>query len=418
MGSTITEKILARAAGLPRVRAGDEVMARPDFVLAYELRGYTDAYVRDMGELGVKRLPDAKRFAIFIDHRVPAKTPADEELHVSTRQWCADNEVALFDRKGIGHQVAAEAGYAVPGAFVVHFDGHISQLGSFGTLAMGIRANLLEAYVRERLSLRVPATTRVRLHGRLAPGVMARDLAHHLIARLGSSGCRFQVLELDGPGLDTLSIEGLQTVTCLAMFTGALTAIVNPTARTLAVALPRARSVIEPVSSDADAVYAATHDIDLTTLEPVVVAPPSPANTRALKDFEGLRVDAAYLGSCASGRLDDLRVAAQILGGRRVAAGVSLHVVPTSQAIFSQAAAEGLISTLIDAGAFVSAPSCDYCSGNIATVTGRQRLMSTGTLNTPGRNGDPDAEIFLCSAATLAASALEGRIADPRPYLG
>lgn len=417
MGATITEKILARAAGLASVQPGDEVMARPDYVLAYELRGYTDAYVRDMQELGVPRPLEPSRFAIFIDHRVPAKTPADEQLHVSTRAWCAQNQVALFDRKGIGHQVAAEAGYAVPGAFVVHFDGHISQLGTFGTLAMGIRANLLEAYVRERLSIRVPATARVRLHGRLRPGVMARDLAHHLVARLGPSGCRFQVLEIDGPGLETLTIDGLQTVTCLAMFTGALTAIVNPSARTLAYARPRARSLVEPAYSDADARYAAVHDVELGELEPVVVAPPSPANTRPIAEHVGLRVDAGYLGSCASGRLEDLRAAAGILAGRQVAPGFSLHVVPTSQAIFAQAAAEGLITTLIEAGAFVSAPSCDYCSGNIATVASGQRLVSTGTLNTPGRNGDPDAEIFLCSAATLAASAIEGRITDPRRFL-
>jgi 3-isopropylmalate/(R)-2-methylmalate dehydratase large subunit len=417
MGSTIAEKVLARAAGRPAARAGDELMARPDFVLAYELRGYTDAYVRDMRKLGVSKLPDARRFAIFIDHRVPAKAPQDEEQHVQTRRWCAENEVALFDRRGIGHQVAAEAGYAVPGGFVVHFDGHISQLGTFGTLAMGIRANLLEAWVREHVSLRVPGTVRVLLQGALRPGVSARDVSHHLLQLLGPSGARGQVLEIDGPGVEQLSIEGLQTITCLAMFTGAVTAVVSPTPRLLRAARATARLPLDPVRSDADAVFAATHTVDLGDVEPMVVAPPSPANVRPLAAHAGMQVDAGYLGSCASGRLEDLQVAARILKGRRIAPGFTLHVVPTSQAIFAAASADGTIATLVEAGAFVSGPSCDFCSGNIATVARGQRLLSTGTLNTPGRNGDPDAEIWLCSAATLAASAATGELTDPRKLL-
>jgi 3-isopropylmalate/(R)-2-methylmalate dehydratase large subunit len=184
------------------------------------------------------------------------------------------------------------------------------------------------------------------------------------------------------------------------MFTGAVSAIHDATG-----------------IGDADATYASTLDVDLGEVDPVVVAPPSPANTRPLAEFAGLRLDAGYLGSCASGRMEDLRVAARVLKGRRVADGFSLHVVPTSQAIMAQAAAEGLIQDFVEAGAFVSSPSCDYCSGNIATISAGQRAVSTGTLNVPGRMGHVDGEIFLCSAATLAASAVEGRIADPRPYL-
>ena len=162
MGFTIAEKILARAAGRDAVRAGDEVEAKPDFVIAYDFPGYTDVIFNQMkDDFGITQVAEPERFAIFIDHMVPAATPAEEELHIQTREWCAENGVALYERKGIGHQVAAEVGYAVPGAFVVHFDGHISQLGTFGTLAMGLRRNLLEAFVRERVSLRVPETVRV-----------------------------------------------------------------------------------------------------------------------------------------------------------------------------------------------------------------------------------------------------------------
>jgi 3-isopropylmalate/(R)-2-methylmalate dehydratase large subunit len=418
MGYTIAEKILARVSDKKGVRAGDEIMAKPDFVIAYDFPGYTDVYFKQMKEdFGIERVAEPERYAIFIDHMVPATSPKEEELHIGTRNWCAENNVALYERRGIGHQVAAEVGYAVPGAFVVHFDGHISQLGTFGTLAMGIRRNLLEAFVRERISIKVPHTVRVNLRGTLGKGVMARDVFHHLVRVMGPSSCCFQVLELGGPGMEQISAEGLQTITGLAMFTGAITAIINPDAHRLAYALPRAKKVIEPVYSDEDAVYSAVHDIDLDDLEPLVVIPPTPANSRNLSEFLGIEIHTGYLGSCASGRLEDLKIAAQVLKGRQVKPGFQLNVVPTSQEIMAAAAREGYIATLVEAGAFVSSPSCDYCFGRIATMSANQRAVSTGTLNVRGRMGSPDSEIYLCNAATVAASAIEGAIADPRKYL-
>lgn len=418
MGYTITEKILARVSGLPFVKAGDEVMAKPDFVLAYDFPGYTDVIFKQLkDDFGITRITEPERFGIFIDHMVPAVSPAEEELHKGTREWTAINDVKLYERKGIGHQVSSEVGYATPGAFVVHFDGHVSQLGTFGTLAIGVRRNLLEAFTMDKVSLRVPHTTRVDLVGQLQPGVMARDVFHHIVRLLGSASCRFQVLEIGGPAVADMSNDALQTITCLAMFTGALTAIVNPDAKRLAYALPRARKQIEPVHSDDDAVYAARHTIDLSTLEPIIVIPPSPANTRDLKDYLDLPVHTGYLGSCASGRIEDLRAAADVLRGRKIADGFALHVVPTSQEIMVAAAREGLIEVFAEAGAFVSSPSCDYCFGRIATMAPGQRAVSTGTLNVRGRMGSPDSEIYLCNAAVIGASAIVGRIADPRPYL-
>lgn len=418
MAMTIAEKILSRAAGRSEVRADDDILVKPDFVLAYELKGYTDAYFKAIKEeFGIARLKEPDRFAIFIDHRIPAKSPDQEQLHVETRAWCAEQGVALYDRVGIGHQVAAEAGYATPGAFVVHFDGHISQLGAFGTLAMGLRSNVLEAFVRERIALRVPKTTLLRLHGRLPAGAMARDIFHHILLTLGPASCRFHALELGGEALDGISLEGLQTITGLAMFLGASTAIVSPSETTLAYAKPRARKALDPVFADPGATYAQVFEVSLDNLEPLVVAPPSPANVKRISEVLGIEVDAGYLGSCASGRLEDLHAAAAVLKGRRVKSDFSLHVVPTSNEIMAAAASDGTLATLIEAGAFISSPSCDFCSGNIATITGKQRAVSTGTLNVPGRMGDVRGEIYLMNAAAVAASAIEGRIADPRTYL-
>jgi 3-isopropylmalate/(R)-2-methylmalate dehydratase large subunit len=418
MGHTITEKILARAAGVSSVFAGDEIMAKPDFVLAYDFPGYTDAYFRHIrDDFCIDRIAEPERFGIFIDHFVPVASPEEEELHIETRRWCEYNGVALFERKGIGHQVAVEVGYATPGAFVVHFDGHVSQLGAYGTLAIGIRRNILEAFVRERISVRVPQTVRVNLTGNLRKGVMARDVFHHLVRTLGPASCRFQVLELGGAALSQFSQDGLQTIAGLAMFTGALTAIVNPAGDRLTYALSRARKALEPLTSDSDATYAAVHDVDLSELEPIIVIPPTPANTRNLSSYLGLEIQVGYLGSCISGRLEDLKMAAQILKGRIVHPRFQLYVVPTSREIMVAAARDGLIESLTEAGAFVSSPTCDYCFGRIATMSASQRAISTGPLNVRGRMGSPDSEIYLANPAVVAASAIEGAIADPRKYL-
>jgi len=414
----MTEKILARASGRAFVRPGDEIEARPDFVISYDFPGYTDVFFREAREeFGVSRVSSPERFVLFIDHMVPAATPKEEELHRGTRAWGLAQGVPVHERKGIGHQVSAELGYATPGAFLVHFDGHVSQLGAFGVYAFGARKGVLEAFVSETLAMTVPPTVKIVITGALQPGVMARDVFHHLVRVMGPSSCAFKAVELAGPVIDAMSIEGRQTVCGQAMFLGANTMLIAPDELTLAWAAGRSKLDLAPVYPDLDAVYERVVTIDVSALQPIIVVPPSPANTRDLSEHLGIEVHSGYLGSCASGRLEDLRIAAEVLRGRQVKPGFQLHVVPTSQAIMVQAAREGLIECLAEAGAFISSPTCDYCYGRIATMADGQRAVSTGTLNTPGRMGSVDSEIYLCNAAVVAASAIEGRIADPRPYL-
>jgi len=418
MGYTIAEKILARVSEKGDVRAGTEILAKPDFVIAYDFPGYTDVIFKQMEEdFGIDKVAEPERYALFIDHMVPATTTQEEELHQLTRDWGAKNKVPVYERKGIGHQVAAELGYATPGAFVVHFDGHISQLGTFGTLAIGVRRHLLEAFVKERIKFKVPETTRIDLTGTLQPGVTARDVFHHIVRVIGPRGCRGHVLELGGNTIDNMSLEGRQSITCLAMFTGAITAIINPDERALSYIKERARIDIEPLFSDSDATYASRHEIDVSTLEPIVVVPPSPADTRNLSEVAGTEVQVGYLGSCASGRVEDLELAADVLEGHKIKNGFQLNVIPTSQEIMEIAAQKGIITRLINAGAFISSSSCDYCFGRMGVMRAGQRAVSTGTLNVRGRMGSPDSEIYIVNAAAVAAAAIEGRITDPRPYL-
>ena len=415
---TMTEKILARASGRSFVRAGDAIEARPDFVIGYDFPGYTDVFFREAREeFGVEKVNGPERFVLFIDHMVPAATPKEEDLHKITRTWGAAQGVPVHERRGIGHQVSAELGYATPGAFIVHFDGHVSQLGAFGSYAFGARKGVLEAYVSPTMAMTVPPTVKIVITGSLQPGVMARDVFHHLVRVMGPASCAFKAVELAGPVIDAMSIEGRQTVCGQAMFLGANTMLIAPDAKTFAYTQGRSKLDLAPVHPDPDAVYERVVTVDVSDLQPIVVIPPSPANTRDLTDYLGVEMHSGYLGSCASGRLEDLRVAAQVLRGRQVKPGFQLHVVPTSQAIMAQAAREGLIECLVEAGAFVSSPTCDYCYGRIATMADGQRAVSTGTLNTPGRMGSPDSEIYICNAAVVAASAIEGRLADPRPYL-
>jgi len=419
MGKTITEKILARAAGLPEVSAGQEIAARPDYVLAYDWPGQTDVIFREIREsFGVDRLDEPERFAMFIDHMTSGENPKDLAFHARTRQSCREYGIEVYEGLGIGHHVAGELGYAAPGAFAVHFDGHISQLGAYGTLAIGLRRSLIEAFVSPAVTLTVPRTVRVDLAGRLAPGVMARDVFHQLVDTLGPDSCRFQMVEFGGEGLGELTTDDLQTMGGLAMFLGALSAIVDPPddARHRE-ARRRGRRDFGHVASDADACYSARHRLDLGTVEPLVVAPHTPRNVRRLADCAGLEVHRGYIGSCASGRIEDIRAAARILRGRRIKPGFVLNVVPTSAAILRAAEEEGLVAILTEAGANVPRSTCDYCYGRAGTMGAGERAVSTGTLNVQGRMGHVDTEIYLCSAATIAASAIEGRIADPRGYL-
>jgi len=278
MGQTITEKILARAAGRASVQPGDEIMAAPDFVITYDFPGYTDVFFREAkDEFGVDKVAHPERFVLFIDHMVPATAPKEEELHKITRAWGAKQGVPVHEREGIGHQVSAELGYATPGAFAVHFDGHVSQLGAFGTLAMGVRKGVLEAFVSSDMAIRVPATVKIEITGTLQPGVMARDVFHHLVRVLGPASCRFKVVELCGPVIDAMSIEGRQTICGQAMFLGATTMLIAPDAKTLAYVDGRCKKALEPVYADADAVYERVVTVDVSDLQPIVVAPPSPA---------------------------------------------------------------------------------------------------------------------------------------------
>jgi 3-isopropylmalate/(R)-2-methylmalate dehydratase large subunit len=419
MGATITEKILARKAGVPVVKPGESRSFKPDYMMAYDFPGYTDAMFRQMKDsFGIDKVAEPHRYVLFIDHMTHEPTEKEQRYHDVTRDWAAYQGVALHEGQGIGHQLAAELGYALPGTFSIHFDAHISGLGAFGALGIGVRRDLLEAWVTGEIWIDVPATTRFELLGEMSHGVDSRDLIHKIIGDLGPASCRQQVMEYTGPGARAMSIGRRQSLCGMAMFTGALSAIFNPDEQSLDYAgrVANGRD-FQPVSSDADAEFANVHQYDLNRLEPQIVLPGSPRYTTDFQDVVGTPVSVGYIGSCVSGRIEDLRAAAEVLKGRHVAAGFELRIIPTSQRIFDQARREGLIDTLEQAGAYIAGPSCDFCFGHARKLAEGQKAISTGVLNIPGRMGSTKAEIYMASAYTIAATALGGRIADPREHV-
>lgn len=415
MGFTIAEKILARSASQDTVRAGENHAIRPTRMIAYDFPGYTDVMFRQMHEdFGITQLTDPDRYVVFIDHMLTRDDEREAAVHAVTREWCEYYGIELHEAQGIGHQVTAELGLAAPGDFVVHFDGHISGVGAFNALGWGIRRDLIEAWVSGRVFLDIPATTRFDLEGEFPDGVDSRDLVHSIIELVGADGCAHQVMEFGGPGAREMSIDHRQGLCGMAMFTGAVSAVFEPDDKSLSYSRDVARRSFDPVYPDTDADYAARHTIDLSALVPRVVRPGSArvANTSTVAELAGTPITRAFIGSCASGRIEDLRAAAFVLDGRNVAPTVELNVVPTSRKVLEQAEDEGILDVLRTAGASIAISSCDFCFGYEKPLQAGENCISTGVLNISGRMGSPEANIFMGSPYTVAASAVTGTIEE------
>jgi 3-isopropylmalate/(R)-2-methylmalate dehydratase large subunit len=281
-------------------------------------------------------------------------------------------------------------------------------------LAPPINYECVQALGLGEIWLKVPETIRVVLSGKPRPGVMSRDIAQHIIARLGAELSDYRVLQYTGPAIAAMDMDMRMTLCNVAVDIGAKAGVVEADGLTAAYLAARTREPIDLVTSDPDAVYCHTHEIDLGELEPMVAVPPRPDLVVGLSKVAGTKVDQVYIGSCAGGRMEDLRAAAEVMRGRSVHPGVRMIVVPTSQEIYIKASREGLLADFAEAGAVVAAPCCGPCYGNLSPLTDGEVCIGTGTTNIPGRMGSASASIYLSNAAVAAASAVAGCIADPR----
>lgn len=415
MGATMTQKILARSCGRAHVDHGEIIWASPDLVTAPEVS--FSAYIKRIREIGVTRLAHPERVAVVIDHEVPVHSTAGAERNRLTRQLAQEWSVGhFFDGAGITHPLMIEQGLAAPGMFAAGADSHAPGLGAVGALSVPFGFEVSMVLATGQIWMKVPETIRVRLHGACRPGVAARDIVLATMQQLDDEATSYRVIEYQGAGLSTLSVPERMTICGLCVDAGAKSGIAEVDQR--CADYLRAHGVADPQSltSDADADFAMTIDIDLSTLTPKVSIPPSPNHVREAQAMADISVQHAYIGSCVSGSIEDIRAAADILRGHKVHASVSLLVIPATQQVFRQALEEGLLTELTAAGATISPSTCGPCFGGIAQLTAGERRISTSTRNDPGRMGSNEAQIFLASAMTVAASAITGHITDPRCF--
>ena len=414
---TMVEKILSRICRRP-VAAGEIVMPEAELVTVHDW--YTVNAFRTLDEYGVTKLHDASRVLLVTDHEPLAVSPQAFARQQAVRAIAQRFGVAHRDagRGGLGHVFPIEEGIVVPGMFVFSYDPHVTNYGAIGALGIAVLTEVPEVLACGSVWLEVPQTLRVDLTGALPFGVFARDAAQKLIAAHDAALFEDAVVEFGGPGLAALSIDARQTLCNTPVELGAVSSIVEPDARSLAYATARATRPMQPVLPDAQARYRARVTLDLSALAPQVALPPTPDNAVDVTAVAGRPIQHAFVGSCASGMLEDLRVAAAVLRGRQVAPGVRLIITAATQQVAADAASEGLMEVFIRAGAMVTAPGCGVCAGGrIGGVSAGEHSIGTGTRNEPGRLGAHEAVLHIAGPATVAASAIAGAIADPRPFL-
>ncbi|NLE52199.1 MAG: 3-isopropylmalate dehydratase large subunit [Chloroflexi bacterium] len=412
-GRTFAEKALARAAGMDDARAGDIVDVTPDLMLSHD---NSAAISRIFQQTGAPRILHPERIAITLDHAAPAPTTRHAENHAEVRVWAQEHGIThLFEvGRGICHQVISEEGLVLPGETVLGADSHTTHAGWLGAFGAGVgRTEMAALWATGQLWMRVPEAIRIMLSGRLARGVTAKDLALYLLGILGANGALYRSVEFAGDGIAGLSLDARAVLPNMMAEAGAKNAYLPPDDAVFDYLAARRTRDYTPLYPDADASYAAEHHVDLTAIPPQIALPSRPDRVVPLSEALGQPVHQAFIGTCTNGRLEDLRAAAEVLQNQRVRC--RLIVIPASAEVLRAAAREGIIDTLVGAGAAIGTPGCGPCMGNHMGVPAPDEVtISSGSRNFRGRMGTANAPVYLASPYVVAASAIEGRIADPR----
>ena len=426
MAMTMVEKILARAALQDSVRAGDVVEPRVDLAMSHEnaalvLNQFQEIY---QGTGLDARVWDPKKITIIFDHRVPAESSKTATNQKRVREFVGRQGITKFhdirgDEGGICHQILPENGYVRPGTVVVGTDSHTTSHGALGAFAFGIGATEMASVwaLGSVLNVEVPGTIKVLVHGEFPRNVLPKDLILYLIGQLTAEGANFKVIEFGGEAIARMPTSGRLTICNMSVEAGATSGIVPPDAETLRY-LREVAGVEEDIpvlGPDPDAAYESIIEIDASTLAPQIACPHTVDNVKDVDAVAGTAVQQIVIGSCTNGRLDDISIAARILAGKKVARGVRMLVFPASGRIFREAMNAGYLMTLMDAGAVIANSGCGPCLGVHQGALGNGEVaLSTTNRNFKGRMGNPNSEVYLCSPAVAAASALTGVITDPR----
>ena len=411
MGMTIGEKIIARAAKVDQVKAGEIHTIEVDRLMSND--GTTHLTV-DMyrNKLKNPHIADAKKVVFIVDHNVPSDCPKTAASQKKMRDFAKENNIDFWEGKGVCHQVMIE-NYVCSGELIFGADSHTCSYGALGAFGTGVGCtDFLYGMVTGKSWVLVPETVKFNLVGKLPEGVYARDLILTIIGEIGANGCNYQVMEFTGEGAKSLSISERMVLCNMAVEAGAKTGIFEADEKALEYLEAHGRKPKAVYKSDPDAVYAREYTFDLSKVRPVAAKPDFVDNVVPAEEVRGIKIDEAFLGSCNNGRIEDLRVGASIIKGKKVAEKVRFLVVPASQTVYRQALKEGLIDIFMEAGAIVMNPNCSVCWGSCQGVIGENEvLISTGTRNFKGRAGHPSSKVYLGSAATVTASAIAGEIA-------
>lgn len=425
MGMTIVEKILARASGVASVKVGDVVEPKVDLAMSHENGALVINQFMQIFE-GMSEAPkiwDPSKIAIIFDHRVPAESPKTASNQKKIREFISAQKIGKFhdirgDVGGICHQILPEYGYVRPGYVVVGTDSHTTSHGALGSFAFGIGATEMASVwaLGVALNVEVPATIKVNVKGTFKKFVGPKDLILNLIGKISAQGANFKVLEFHGPVIRKMSTSGRLVICNMSVEAGATAGIVPGDEETKRFLHEEAgvKGRIDVVEPDDDAVYEKIITLDVSDLEPQVACPHTVDNVKNVKQVKGTKIHQVVIGSCTNGRLEDLEVAARILKGKKVSKGIRMLVFPASARIYAQALGKGIIGEFMKAGAVVMNPGCGPCLGVHEGALGDGEIaLSTTNRNFKGRMGNPNSEVFLCSPAVAAASAISGVITDP-----
>jgi len=414
----ITEKILAKASGKDVVHPGEIVDANVDMIMVHDLTG--PLAVEAFKKIGVQKVWDNKKAVVVLDHQVPAESVKAAELHKTMRQFAKDQKLQIYDigRGGICHQVMPEKGHVVPGTVIVGADSHTCTYGAFGAFATGIGSTEAAAvFATGKIWLKVPEAVKIKVTGQFQKFVTPKDLILSIIGRMSVDGAIYESAEFTGPTIEGMSIAGRMTLCNMAVEMGAKNGIIEPDETTRNFLEGRVKTLpnFDSLKSDKDAHYARTVKFNVSTMEPQIACPSSVDNVKPVSKVGTVPIEQAFIGSCTNGRIEDLRLAAQVLKGKLVKDGVRALVIPASQEVYKQALNEGLIEIFSDAGAIVCGSACGPClGGHIGLLAAGEACVSTSNRNFIGRMGSTQASVYLASPATVAASAVTGQITDPR----
>jgi len=416
----IAEKILARASGREEVKPGEIVQAKVDMAMINEITG--PLAIQAFKKIGIPKVWDNTRIVMVQDHQVPADTVRSAELHRIMRRFAEEQEIRFFYDVGLGgvcHQVMVEKRHVLPGELIVGADSHTCTYGALGAFATGIGSTEMAAvFATGEIWLRVPSTILIKLTGFFKKYVTPKDLILYVIGKIGASGATYKAVEFTGSTISRISVSGRMTLCNMTVEMGAKTGLINPDDVTLEYVKSRADKPFKILKSDPDATYEKTLEVDVNRLEPQIACPHAVDNVKSVKSAEGIEINQAFLGSCTNGRLEDLKIAAEILRGRKISRGVRMIVTPASQEVYLDALKSGLLEVFVKAGAMVSNPTCGACfGGHMGLLASGEVCVSSSNRNFVGRMGSPEAEIYLASPATVAASALAGKIVNPTEYL-